>query len=272
VDELQRQLPDQEYTQNHHPPAESHSIGVNEPQKQWSNKEYAQNQHSPAESHSIGVNEPQRQWSNKEYAQNQPPPPEPHSLLPPSTSQILPPPSGYGIFSSNTPNTNAQFHRIINGPPTSHLSQRAPAAGYNGGHLQNWSEQPFSQGLHQAPYSAASMPPPSNSTTHRRKSTAADKDGFVNVSQDGFAKKAQKIHKRTGNEESASKKQRVNHLSQDAAWDDSARPMDSASIWDGRSVGDQTGTFGTVQVSVFSEPGQLPLATYSSGMLAKLEL
>ena len=113
------------------------------------------------------------------------------------------------------------------------------------------------------------MPPPSNNTTHKRKSTAADKDGFVNVSQDGFAQKAQKTHK---NEESASKKQRVNPLSQGAAWDDSARSMGLASIWDARSVGDQTGTFSTAQVSVFSEPGQLPLATYSSGMLAKLEL
>ena len=243
----------------------------------------SQHTESPAskrnEVHNGSASTQSEQLQTREYARNQQPPPEPQSLLPPSTGHILPPQSGYGILSSNTANTNAQIHHITSRdlPPLNpQLVQPVPTAEYNGRHGEKWlvSEQQFSQDLGGASY-PTSVLPQSEHTLNRHSTTkatlvttnTAGSDPFIHFSPDDGARKVQGTHWQGEKEGKAPKRRRLDPVPQAASWNDGTRPVNSVSVWDGTSVGNQLNNFTTAQVPPFVAAG---LSQYQQGMSARL--
>jgi len=179
-------------------------------------------------------------------------------------------------LSSNTANTNAQIHHITSRdlPPLNpQLVLPVPTAEYNGRHGENWlvSEQQFSQDLGGASYST-SVPQSQNTLTRHSTTKAtrvttntAESDPFIHFSLDDIARKVQRTHKQGENEGKAPKKQRLNSVPQAASWNDGAMPVNSVSVWDETSVGNQINAFTTPQVPLFPGPG-----LYQQGMSARV--
>lgn len=225
--------------------------------------------------HSNILDESQEHWTNKVFPESRlaPPGPESRPVLPPSTGQILPKPSGYGILTPMLP--NPQFQRITIGdlaPSNSHSSQQPITPEYNRAHDGDWSvaEPQFSQDL-RATYPAVTLAHPHHPVQERSATTAiatstqvtSNLDPFINFSPHDIAQKGQK-HSR--DEERVPKRQRSGALPQPMASNHSAGPINSTPPWDEISVGGQTGAFGTSQVPLFPGSGSLPLAIYPPGM------